>query len=92
MTSNTAESERCCFGTVLWAHEGYRHDKWEEAVYVYIHPASVRYHSYCVYSPCVEVSDNDSSLYMYVDTSCNIYGYSMYTCVPGLYSVNKLLC
>ena len=36
-----------------------RNDKWKEAVYVYTHPASVRYHSHCVYSPCAEVSDDD---------------------------------
>ena len=36
--------------------------RWEEAVYVGTHPASAGHHSYCVYSPCAEVSDDHSRL------------------------------
>ena len=52
---------------------GKRLCKLKEAVYEAVYPASVRYHSYCVSSPCAEVSDDVSRLCL--NSFCARYRY-----------------
>ena len=62
VNTSIGQSESCYLG--FNRHREDAHDKWKEDVHDSAHPAFIRCHSYCVYSSCAEVSDDDSSLHV----------------------------